>query len=184
MDIRSQRTKKQIGECFLALLNQKPASKITVTEICEKIPINRATFYKHYLDIPDLLEKQVEEILEKLQAIINAYDSQQTEKLLLETLRYMRSEGACYYALGSENGDPNLPMKTFELLYQSEFPVLEKSIPDLTQQQKEMLYHYLSQGCGGVLSYWIHNGMTQEPEEIADFIMQASIATVTVFNRK
>ena len=63
MDIRSQRTKQVISESFLELLKGKPASRITVTEICSMASINRATFYKHYLDVPDLQVSLENEIL-------------------------------------------------------------------------------------------------------------------------
>ena len=55
-DARVRYTLKVIEDSFLELLGKKPLTKITVTELCQTSQINRATFYKHYLDIPDLLE--------------------------------------------------------------------------------------------------------------------------------
>ncbi len=59
-DARVRYTLKVIEDSFLELLGKKPLTKITVTELCQTAQINRATFYKHYLDIPDLLEKTEE----------------------------------------------------------------------------------------------------------------------------
>lgn len=56
-DARVRYTRRMIETSFLELLEEKPVSRITVTQLCERAQINRATFYKHYLDIPDLLEK-------------------------------------------------------------------------------------------------------------------------------
>lgn len=55
-------TEKAIKESFVKLLNEKPLSKITVKDIVEDCGINRNSFYYHYRDIPDLLEKIVAEI--------------------------------------------------------------------------------------------------------------------------
>ena len=57
MDRRVQYTKKVIVDTFLNLLEEKDISKITVTEICKIADINRATFYRYYLDVYDLKDK-------------------------------------------------------------------------------------------------------------------------------
>ena len=184
MDIRSQRTRQSISDCFIALLNEKPATKITVTEICDMAGINRATFYKHYQDVPALLESQVDALLQQLQQFLDSRGDQPIDTMILEILRHMRSEGMYYYALGSQNGDPALPTKTFELCYRSVFPLLKKHLPEMSGEQMEMLYFYLSQGCGGVLTWWLRNGMVQPPEDVAKFILDASVSTVRGFTIK
>ena len=182
MDVRSQRTRKNIADCFLCLLKEKPASKITVTEICEMARINRATFYKHYQDVPELLESQVEAILGQLRSFIDSHSCRRMDEMILAMLQFMRAEGTRYYALGSHHGDPNLAMKTFELCYQTAFPILKRNLPDLSQDQMQMLYYFLSRGCGGVLTWWLRNGMVQSPEEVAKFIQEASAGTVRHFS--
>ena len=55
-DLCVQKTKKNIKEPFLTLLEEKPLDKIHVQEILDTVQINRATFYKYYLDKYDLAE--------------------------------------------------------------------------------------------------------------------------------
>ena len=184
MDIRSQRTRQSICDCFIHLLNEKTVAKITVTEICEMAHINRATFYKHFLDVPDLLENLTQQVLAELQQFLEQHLQRQFEEMILDTLCYMKQNGQRYLALGSEKADPNLAAKTFAMCYQSVFPVLEKQLPRQNPEQKKLLYYYLSQGCGGVLSHWLSSGMKQEPQEIAHFIMRASIHTVRGFQEE
>ena len=45
-------------------------------------------------------------------------------------------------------------------------------------------FSQISQGCDGVLSHWLSSGMKQEPQEIANFIMRASIHTVRGFQEE
>ena len=47
-------TKKAIKETFIALLEERPLSDITVKDIVGKCGINRNSFYYHYQDIPAL----------------------------------------------------------------------------------------------------------------------------------
>lgn len=55
---RSRDTVEAITRAFFAALHQKGAvSKVTVREICEAAGVNRSTFYAHYSDCFDLLER-------------------------------------------------------------------------------------------------------------------------------
>ena len=49
-DARVRYTKMVVKESLMELLRVKPVAKVTVTEICERAGINRATFYAHYSD--------------------------------------------------------------------------------------------------------------------------------------
>lgn len=62
-DPRVLRTRKLITQAFIKLSKSKSFSDISVKDITEEAMINRATFYNHFLDKYDLLEKVVEEKL-------------------------------------------------------------------------------------------------------------------------
>lgn len=57
LDRRKRYTRKVLKESLISLLKDKPISSVTVKEICELADINRSTFYTHYNDQFDLLEK-------------------------------------------------------------------------------------------------------------------------------
>lgn len=50
-------TESNIIDAFWQLLDEKPYNKITVRDIAERCQINRNTFYYHFHDIPELLER-------------------------------------------------------------------------------------------------------------------------------
>lgn len=56
MDLRIEKTKRNIINAFLQLRSKKPLEKITVKELSQLAEINKATFYLHYHDIYDLSE--------------------------------------------------------------------------------------------------------------------------------
>ena len=171
LDARIRYTRMVIEESFLELLRQKPAAKITVTEVCQKAQINRATFYKHYIDIPDLLEKLEEQLFTQIRSM---FDSRplQLQALLTDTLRYVRQEGGRYIVLGSDNGDPNLMTKTFLLCYEIAYPIVEHNLPMMEESRRRMLYYFLSHGSGGILTCWIKSGMKEPPEEVTAFLLE------------
>lgn len=72
MDMRVERTRKSIGEAFLALRAKKAIEKITVKELSELAYINKATFYLHYRDLYDLAEQMESEFIESCLAQLPA----------------------------------------------------------------------------------------------------------------
>ena len=80
-------------------------------------------------------------------------------------------------ALGGENGDPNLMTKTFLVCYENAYPLLARNTPHLTESEKQMLYHYLSQGAGGILTWWVKDGMKVPPEDVAQFVLDVCSIT-------
>lgn len=175
-DARVRYTRMIIEKSFLELLGEKSVAKITVTELCQKAQINRATFYKHYLDVPDLMEKLEENLFDQIRAAFSAKEVA-LESFLLKMLHYTCQEQERFFLLGGENGDPSLMTKTFMVCYESAYPLLAKNIPNMKESERQMLYHYISHGAGAVLTWWIKNNMQESPEEIARFIL--SISSIT-----
>ena len=64
-NINSQNTKTMLAETLLSLLEKKPISKITVSEIVELCEINRKTFYYHFADVYDLFEWHIQQELQR-----------------------------------------------------------------------------------------------------------------------
>ena len=62
-DPRILRTRKLIMDAFMELSGKKEVKDITVKDITAEAMINRATFYYHFEDIYDLLEKVLSEVL-------------------------------------------------------------------------------------------------------------------------
>lgn len=63
IDPRVLRTRKLIMDSFMELSSQKEFKDITIKDITTEAMINRATFYYHFEDIYDLLEKVLIEVL-------------------------------------------------------------------------------------------------------------------------
>ncbi len=74
VDRRVKRTKKLIRDSLSELMMEKDYKEITVKDITERADLNRGTFYLHYSDTYDLLEKVENELIDNLEDIIDNYD--------------------------------------------------------------------------------------------------------------
>ena len=68
-DRRVRKTKKQLRLALMELLAEKSAKSISVRELTERADINRGTFYIHYRDVGDLLQRLEDEMADRLTAL-------------------------------------------------------------------------------------------------------------------
>ena len=66
VDRRVRKTKKQLLQALMHLMSEKPSRSISVRELAERADINRGTFYIHYKDVGDLLQRLEDEMAERL----------------------------------------------------------------------------------------------------------------------
>ncbi|XJS11127.1 TetR/AcrR family transcriptional regulator [Aerococcaceae bacterium WGS1372] len=64
LDPRIVRSRQAIIDAFITLSEAKPLESITVKNITDKALINRATFYNHFLDKYDLMEKAIMDVVQ------------------------------------------------------------------------------------------------------------------------
>ncbi len=65
-DRRIRRTKQNLYQGLLKLMQQKPIQQISVQELTQLCDLNRSTFYLHYSSIFQLLEEMEQEVLQGL----------------------------------------------------------------------------------------------------------------------
>lgn len=74
MDLRIQKTLREIHRAFLSLAAEKPMERITVKELCDRAMINKATFYSHYDNMDSLIEELEDEFVKNLTGDIEYAD--------------------------------------------------------------------------------------------------------------
>lgn len=171
-DARVRYTRMRIRESFLTCLAEKPVSKITVKELCDMAEINRATFYKHYADPFDLLDKLEGEALAWLEDRLGESGFQRD--MTLTILRSLRDEDNPYHALASANGDPGFAGRVSALFYREFRPQLARILPHKTEDEQTAAYLFLVGGCGRLLAGWLQSEKQAPPEEVA-----ARLQTIT-----
>ncbi len=108
IDLRVQKTKKNIYESFVRLLEVKPFENIRVAEICEKSMINRSTFYAHFDDKYMLLDSFAKDLKKGLKGALDQNQHYTNSKeyflrLLELLLLHIESEKDIYRAVMQNN---------------------------------------------------------------------------------
>ena len=75
VDRRVRKTRRQLRECLITLLKEKKVQDITVRELTDMADLNRGTFYLHYKDVFDLLEKTEAELQEDFNQLVCKHDA-------------------------------------------------------------------------------------------------------------
>jgi len=70
-DPRIVRTRRLLRDALVELLEEMEVEKISVNRLAERATINRVTFYLHYRDIPDMMEKMADDMIEDIRAILH-----------------------------------------------------------------------------------------------------------------
>jgi AcrR family transcriptional regulator len=65
-DRRIRRTRDNLGDALIQLMQEKPFDSITVQQVLDRAGVSRATFYTHYRDKDDLFLSDVEDFLERM----------------------------------------------------------------------------------------------------------------------
>ncbi len=170
MDRRIQYTKKVIQESLMDLLEEKDITKVTVMELCQRADINRATFYRYYIDIFDLLEHMEEDFVSAYQ---NSYKDFNIKNKGLYDYVYSLLQ-ACYdnkrfvkILFQTKRGLSVLN----ELLEDAYIRCKEKwehDIPDVEEQKEEFATVYMFNGTLGIVHYWIQRDFDKSIPEIAE----------------
>lgn len=67
LDLRVQKTHTALLNALYSLLCEKSFDQITVTELCERALVRKATFYKHFGDKDELFSYMIHEMQERAQ---------------------------------------------------------------------------------------------------------------------
>ena len=60
---KRKKTEKQIEDSLLQLMKEQTFETISIRQLIDLAEVNRSTFYRHYLDKYDLLEKIEDSLL-------------------------------------------------------------------------------------------------------------------------
>lgn len=173
-DSRITRTRKLLRESLIDLLLETELVNITVNRIAKNATINRVTFYLHYRDIPDMLDKLAEGMIEDLRQILyeeNPISSVNEDIALVKLLEHISANDKFYKAVLSLRRIPIFTEKLLELLSDLIKEKVEKRSESSSSHpmiQKDIAIWYGSSALIGVIISWLRNDMPYSPRYLAD----------------
>lgn len=90
LDLRVVKTLNALTEALYTLMCQKSLDEITVTEICDRAMIRKATFYKHFSNKYDLLRYMLQDLQRTCQRDITSdYDTKDSYSFYVGVFSWM-----------------------------------------------------------------------------------------------
>ncbi|HBF37661.1 MAG TPA: TetR/AcrR family transcriptional regulator [Firmicutes bacterium] len=175
-DLRVLKTQKLIRDSFLSLIDKKGFAIITINDIAEKAQINRSTFYLHYTDKYALLDKMVDEAMEKLVALVAPEAHIQSKNLDVESLRQniqailtIIAEDVIFYKIiFGENRMFNLREKMADILKQK----FGQSFREQTLIPDELFLEMVTSLYMGAIAWWLSRGTAYSPSYMAQQLVK------------
>ena len=179
-DLRVRRTRLSLRNAFIELTVEKNFSSVTIADITERAMVNRATFYRHFQDKYDLLDKYMDELYHLLDlpevTSPQAQDSPPTG--LIQMMEHLRVHSDFYHSMLGPQGYLPFAEKLREYIERR----LRHSLPtDISQQQPgrpplDMILSSISNAALGSISWWLDNGTPYTPLQMAAWLVQLSNA--------
>lgn len=183
MDRRVKYTKMIIRETFINLLEKKNINKITVSEICKEADINRATFYRYYLDVYDLYDKVRDEFVVKLMGSIktndNIYTVSSYTRGFLETL--ISDKKLTKILFNTSDGMGTFLNDILEITYDNCYKKWKNDYPDLDDEDISYASIFIFNGALGIINYWVKNDFEQDIDYISNIIERLSYSGIKKF---
>lgn len=170
MDARVRYTRRVIREAFLELMGEKNADRINVKEICDMAQINRTTFYKHYENIYDLLEKLENEMMDELVAKIREVELDDLRSIFKIIFTEVKENRNYYELVILEKGERRFRDSIFNMCLVRNMEVIDECFPLLNETHKKWLYYFVAEGLAGVMSRWMSEGYNESIDEVVDFM--------------
>lgn len=169
-------TKRRLSEALVTLLAQKPAREITVRELTTTAGVSRGTFYFHYCDIYDLLEKLETEQLEALHnvtdGVLASLDSEAPPTTLEAMFGYLEENEALCAALLGPHGDPAFVQRLKKTIEKQVVGYFVEPGQEGDARGKYLAGFAVS-GCLGSVEKWLQDGKPCTPHEMACLTWQA-----------
>lgn len=160
------KTREAIMLAFEQLLEEKPATKITVVDIVERCGITRNTFYYHFEDIPALMQQMMEERVDELVAAKYVPGSPMDciRPIIEYCLEHKKAVGHIYRYLARENLQ-QLISKVSRYMVDAYFEKLAAEYPNVPAERIALLSYFFRCTVVGMILDWCEAGM---PETIMD----------------
>lgn len=168
---RFQETDGKIIDAFIALLSEKELSEITVSEICRRCSIHRTSFYLHFQDVYDMMDRIEIRLSEYYAALFEANEENYNlGNRFMRLFAFIYEHQAFYRAYWSRSRD--LRVLDAALSKSSEQKLKQKAANYGFQSSVELQYHrvFFKAGLAALIGCWLSQGCRETPEELANIL--------------
>ncbi len=160
--------KREIIKAFMELMTQKSYMDITVTDIINKAQVARASFYRNFNSISDVIDTLIDEMsnefVDDIFPTLISTDERKWREFLFEYFyRFARNQKKTAFA------NPQNISVMFSRM-DAKMRQREKEFPSETLHDKYTAFGKLGL-INNIAKKWMDSGMNETPEEMIDYIM-------------
>lgn len=181
---RKTKTEGRIREALTHLLRTKGLEGLTVSDVSREAGINRGTFYAHYVDKYDLVQKQIDAVASELSAILLAEPQERLEgdceiipyDRILAAMQYVHANHEFLGALTNDGKDMRLQVYVKDVigeLLELQATRLGKGKPSFCGLAHDYGREILLSNTVAIIWLWLRKGCAETPEQITDIIFKA-----------
>ena len=177
-----QLAKYRIIKSLVELLEDYPFEEITIKMVCAYSGVNRSTFYDHFQDKYQLLEKIQNYYLNKYMTLLNSFyndfhniktDQKKLYKLFLLIAKYIKRKEAYFKATLVTHPNKDIALDYINVTKCCYEKVMDRYETSITN--KHMFIIYSVGGQAGIFIDWLRNGCEESPEEVAEVLLANTV---------
>ena len=167
---------EKILNCFWDLYKERGIHKITVTKICNMAHVNRSTFYAHFIDIYDVLDKIEEKViipLEFKKVVFDKLIRAEGNNIFLDKIMLFFDKNIEYLTvLLGKHGDPEFRFKLINKLTSSLIPSM--NIKNEDKSRMELLFEYQNAAVISVIMKWYDQNNNISKEDLLKLLIDVT----------
>jgi AcrR family transcriptional regulator len=179
LDPRIKRTLHVITDSMISLMDEKGFDHTTVRDITERAEINRATFYLHYQDKHDLLQKIVDEMMHEFLTVIQlspafevddfCMDADTPPHSFIRQFEHIAANARFYKVMLGANGLPGFAVRMENVIRDAFYHRSTVAQPNDSQLMipRDIIIRYSTSSHLGIIMYWLENDMPYTPKYMA-----------------
>ena len=193
---KRRETEKRIEDSLLQLMKEQTFETISIRQLIDLAEVNRSTFYRHYLDKYDLLEKIEDRLLDDLKS----YYQESLESACLFKLEkdfkvedYIHEKQNLFHffepyledlaILLGPNGSPTSSQRLQEALREIFSQSISLADPHLEEVEADLLLNHQAASFMGILTYWLGHPR-YKAQQMSDFHARVTAVGLAGFVRE
>jgi AcrR family transcriptional regulator len=184
-DLRVRRTQKMLQEALVDLITERGFDSITVGDIAERAMVNRATFYRHYQDKYNLVEKIFEGALHNMTKDVGpprlpqVIDFDNPSPRWVGFFNHFAENAKLYEAMLGRRGDPWFAAKIRDYMAEVMLEREKERMESLGRTEPTsdgalpvgVLVTFAASAVLGMITWWLENGRPYTSEQMARWLV-------------
>lgn len=149
--------KNKLQTVLIELLKEHNLEDINITMVCKISQVSRASFYRNYTSLEDILVKANKNLLRTIDINQRYFDFNKVESILYAFATLAIEYRDYYNLLHRRKLNNTILIALKDLLIKSE---------ETKSNKEKYLTAFVLFGIHGIISTWIRNGMPETPKEL------------------